>query len=206
VTNAQSLPLQLLKNSSFAAQCPFIVVVPQCPWECAEANRWLPTTLQAVTSLITGHILPNLGGDPGRVYLAGQSMGGHGAWTYAAQQRGLFAAVAVVCGYAHSSEAEAIAHRLRGAAVCIAHAADDSVIPVHASDMMVQQLRALGNMDMLVLRYDHAPGPPMPEFAHLIGHGSYELVFKDSSFYSWLLRHHCKACGPKEAVWEELAT
>ena len=42
VTNAQSLPLQLLSNSSFAESCPFIVVIPQCPWRCATANHWLP--------------------------------------------------------------------------------------------------------------------------------------------------------------------
>ena len=42
----------------------------------------------------------DLRGDPTRVYLTGQSMGGHGAWMFAAQQPRFFAAVAVVCGYA----------------------------------------------------------------------------------------------------------
>ena len=31
INNAQSLPLQLLTNRSFAASFPFITVVPQCP-------------------------------------------------------------------------------------------------------------------------------------------------------------------------------
>mmetsp|Transcript_16585 Transcript_16585/g.47891 ORF Transcript_16585/g.47891 Transcript_16585/m.47891 type:complete len:83 (-) Transcript_16585:2-250(-) len=53
-------------------------------------------------------------------------MGGHGAWTFAAQQPRFFAAVAVVCGYAQGSEQEEeIARRLaRGhssTAVCVYH-------------------------------------------------------------------------------------
>ena len=104
MTNAQSLPLQLLSNRSFMASFPFIAIVPQCPQECAMANHWLSSTLQGVTALLRDWVLTppsegGLGGDRARVYLAGQSMGGHGAWIYAAQQPRLFAAVVVVCGY-----------------------------------------------------------------------------------------------------------
>ena len=98
VTNAQSLPLQLLSNQSFATSFPFISIVPQCPAECAMENHWLAATLQAVTGLVHNWVVPVVGGDPARVYLSGQSMGGHGAWTYAAQQPRLFAGLIVVCG------------------------------------------------------------------------------------------------------------
>jgi len=78
VTNAQSLPLQLLTNKSFAASFPFITIVPQCPWECAQFNGWLDTTLGQLTDVIKWVVNEHVG-DPARVYLAGQSMGGNGA-------------------------------------------------------------------------------------------------------------------------------
>ncbi|KAL1526368.1 hypothetical protein AB1Y20_015081 [Prymnesium parvum] len=118
-------------------------------------------------------------------------MGGNGAWLYAAQQPHLFAAVGVVCGYTHGSAP--IAKRLVASqtAVLVCHSADDSVIPVAASDEMVQALTNRGHPPSLLkfIRYEHAPGPPMPEFSSLVGHGSYELLFRDPAFYSWLLEH-----------------
>mgnify|MGYP001277678549 CR=1 FL=1 len=112
VTNAQSLPWQLVlgNNASFASSCGFIVLVPQCPQVCAEANHWTSLTLQSVASLVHGWVVPTLGGDAHRVYLAGQSMGGHGAWLFAAQQPRLFAAVVVVCGYAQGETEQAWLH------------------------------------------------------------------------------------------------
>ena len=216
VTNAQSLPLQLLNNASFAASFPFITLIPQCPRQCARSNVWLPSTLNRVTRLVEEWAVPILRGDASRVYLTGQSMGGHGAWKYAAEtaarEHRVFAALVVVCGYANDKEEErAFSERLAKARmpVMVVHSADDSVIPVAASDSMVQQLRrrgyaeeASGRSDAPVLaytRYEHAPGPPMPEFAHLTGHGSYELAFRDEAVYKWLLRRACAGCGrPKD--------
>lgn len=224
VTNAQSLPLQLLTNKSFAATFPFIAVIPQCPAQCAHANYWLPTTLQSITALLREWVLsdgpqqPRLGGDRARVHLAGQSMGGHGAWLYAAQQPRLFAAVVVVCGYAQGHrEAKTFAERLARSrsAVAIYHSEDDSVIPVQSSDAMAAALKAAGydadggnaspgsgRLPLKYVRYLQAPGPPMPEFAHLIGHGSYELAFRDAGLYSWLLSQSCQRCSVRPpAPW-----
>lgn len=141
--------------------------VPQCPRRCAENNHWDVATLRVVTQIVNGVVrryggdstrvssnviyllliytlhLYVTGGDSSRVYLVGQSMGGHGAWTFASQQRSLFAAVLVVCGYTNGEgEEEAVAARLVDQAlpVGVVHAADDSVIPVHASDTIVKRL------------------------------------------------------------------
>ena len=208
VTNAQSLPWLLLNNKTFADSFEFVAVIPQCPGYCAELNGWQPQVLRSVTALVQQHIVTDtIGGDPSRVYLAGQSMGGNGAWIYAAQQPRLFAAVAVVCGYAQ--ESTPIARRLVSGqtAVLVCHSADDSVIPVGASDEMVQALTDRGQPAKLLkyVRYEHAPGPPMPEFAHLIGHGSYELIFRDPSLYSWLL-HHRLPPNVAASEWRPLAS
>ena len=107
-------------------------------------NHWLSPTLRSVAALVHEWVQPTLGGDPRRTYLAGQSMGGHGAWIFAAQQPRLFAAVVVVCGYAQGGpEQTEVANRLvrQGVAVHVYHSADDSVIPVAASDEMVDALR-----------------------------------------------------------------
>ena len=228
VTNAQSLPLQLLTNSSFFATFPFVVLVPQCPEACLrDENGWPDAVLQGVARLV-GEVASTHGGDLARVYLAGQSMGGHGAWRFAAQQKNLFAAVVVVCGYGGSlRDQQRIAERLvrSGTAVGVVHAADDSVIAVDESDAMVQAIQGLlhsaraeggtklanevvrpssnppSNDHLLrYWRYAHAPGPPMAEYSHLVGHGSYELAFRDPGLYAWLLRHACVKCAAAAAA------
>ena len=223
VTNAQSLPLQLLTNHTFTERFPFIVVVPQCPTKCMMQNHWLSSTLQGVTALVREWVLhqpdgSGVGGDRSRVYLAGQSMGGHGAWIYAAQQPRLFAAVVVVCGYMQGSrETRTITERLARTRLPVAvyHSADDVVIPVFASDKAVAALRALGYeggsggtddiRPLRYVRYDHAPGPPIEEFANLVGHGSYELAFRDGELYTWLLSQRCTRCAARPHVaWHAL--
>lgn len=203
VTNAQSLPLQLLANTSFAASFPFAVLVPQCPASCAYNNGWQPAVLQQVTALVSS-LVSDLAIDATRVYLAGQSMGGNGAWLYAAQQRKLFAATAVICGYVHPHEEELVSQRLKREPIAVFHSADDVVIPVEASDTMVRLLRAEGNQNVMFTRYEHAPGPPMEEFADLIGHGAYEIAFRDQGFYAWLLQQRCASCGPSATHWRPL--
>ena len=175
-------------------------------------NHWSTPTLRRVSALVQDWAIPTLGTDPHRVYLAGQSMGGHGAWIFAAQQPRLFAAAVVVCGYAQGGDEEAaIAERLakQDLAVSVYHSADDSVIPVAAGDAMVEAVRraaaAASTTAPRYVRYEHAPGPPMEEFAHLIGHGSYELAFRDPALYAWLLGQSCRKCDRPLPPWRPLA-
>ena len=77
-----SLPSLLLGNASFAAAFPFIVLMPQCPAECLEMNRWIPEVLADVDTVLD-KIRSAYHGDPKRTVLTGQSMGGHGIWLYA---------------------------------------------------------------------------------------------------------------------------
>ena len=59
--------------------------------------------------------------------------------------------------------------------------------------------------ELRYVRYETAPGPPMPEFAHLLGHGSYELAFRDAGLYEWLLQQRCRRCDKPLAPWHALA-
>lgn len=205
ITNAQSLPLQLLTNASFASALPFIVLVPQCPARCMQTG-WTHDVLSQVTDLALA-VAREHGGDSARLYLVGQSMGGQGAWLYAAQQSGVFAALAVVCGFVGSDvEAAAVAQRLASTPVAVFHSADDSVVPVFESDHMVRLLRQAGNAAVRYTRYETAPPPPLQEFGNLVGHGSYELAFRDASLYKWLQAHSCPVCAePGAARWVDLS-
>ena len=82
-----------------------------------------------------------------------------------------------------------------GTPVLVVHSEDDSVIPVHAADEVVQALQKHQHPSTKYIRYKHAPGPPMPEYAHLIGHGSYELAFRSDDVYHWMLSHSCDTCA-----------
>ena len=108
--------------------------------------------MRKTAELVEEWVTPSLGGDPHRVYLAGQSMGGNGAWLFAAQQPRVFAAVClasstcriwqagltcliwqvmVVCGYVRGTEeASNVAQRLaRGStAVSVAHSTNDELL------------------------------------------------------------------------------
>jgi len=110
----QSLPLQLKTNSTLRKAFPFIVILPSCPWSCAQKNEWHPNIMQRTTKVIN-EVATRYNGDFNRVSLAGQSMGGNGAWEYASSQKGLFSAVVAICGYLRSNlyEDHEIAKRLR---------------------------------------------------------------------------------------------
>ena len=204
VTNAQSLPWQLLHNRTFASRHPFVTLLPQCPLACAHLNGWQPQTLQMTTRLVREWVVPTLGADATRVSLAGQSMGGNGALIYAAQQPSFFCAVVVVCGYAGTPDDEAaIAARVARDHLPLAvyHSADDSVIPVAAADTLVHAMRR-AHHPVRYVRYEHAPPPPMDEFSHLVGHGSYQLAFNDAATYAWLLEQRCARCARSRHVVE----
>jgi predicted peptidase len=166
-------------------------------------NSWYDDVLAATTTIIK-NVVATYQGDPSRIYLTGQSMGGNGAWMYASQQRHLFAAVVVICGYAQNGLSRKISARLSSTGVGIYHSADDSVIPVSASDDMASILKIQGHGDFKYWRPKHAPGPPMPEYSDLIGHGVYEISFRDPDLYSWLLGHSCSTCGPELTSWLSL--
>lgn len=50
----------------------------------------------------------------------------------------------------------------------------------------------------------HARCASPRRFAHLTGHGSYELAFRDPALYSWLLQQECARCTKPLAAWKPL--
>ena len=94
IMNKQSLPSLLLSNHSFASVFPFVVLCPCSTCTNSGSRGWTSSTFGKVVSLLE-LAMKHAHGDPKRVTLTGQSMGGGGLWHYAARQ-GVWAALVPV--------------------------------------------------------------------------------------------------------------
>lgn len=81
-----------MRTDTMPSGFPFITIIPV-----AAQRGWQPQFQSIIGLVEMAH--RELGGDPAHTYLAGQSMGGNGAWHLAAAYSSLFAAVVPVCGY-----------------------------------------------------------------------------------------------------------
>ncbi|MCX7819338.1 MAG: prolyl oligopeptidase family serine peptidase [Kiritimatiellae bacterium] len=147
---------------------PFIVVAPQCPaddwWDSARQILALRTLLDDV---IAAHRV-----DRDRVYVTGLSMGGFGTWRLAAEFPELFAAIAPICGGGPWYRAGA----LRQVPAWVFHGADDPVVPLRESEVMVEALRRVGAQP----RFTVYPNT---------GHDAWTAAYEGPELYEWLLQH-----------------
>ena len=82
-----------LLDPAYAAKVQHIVILPV-----ARKPNWRHHFKSSMA--LVDMAIAELGGDPDRVSIAGQSMGGHGAYLYASQLApGRFAAVVAICAY-----------------------------------------------------------------------------------------------------------
>ena len=141
---------------------PFIVVSPQCP----KHERWQPVVLDALLD----DLIEKLKVDKSRVYLTGLSMGGQGAWNWAAVSPERFAAIAPICGRADRGAAEVLAKT----PIWVFHGAKDEAVPVEQSERIVAALKKLGS-DVKFTVYPEA------------GHDSWSETYDNPALYEWLL-------------------
>lgn len=141
---------------------PFILVSPQCP----RGQYWSSVVLSAMLDEVASvHRV-----DLDRVYLTGISMGGFGAWELGCTEPERFAAVVPICG---GGDPE-LACRLKEVPVWAFHGAEDDIVPLEASEMMVDALRECeGNV-----RFTVYPN---------VGHDSWTQTYSDRELYDWLL-------------------
>ena len=124
------------------AKFPHVIVAPQCPlkrtWDRSgglEASREQRLVLEILAALRQQYSI-----DPQRIYVAGESMGGFGAWSFAVKWPELFAAAVPLCG---GGNPEFVA-RIREVPVWAFHGAADRTVPVRRSRQMVDALRKAG--------------------------------------------------------------
>jgi predicted peptidase len=140
----------------------FIVISPQC-----QSDHWWRS--EELTALLDD-VVEKYKVDQDRIYLTGLSMGGFGTWSLAGFSPNRFAALVPICGGGDSSVARRLAH----IPVWVFHGAKDPVVPLSASETMVEALKkADGNVKFTV--YPEA------------GHDSWTDAYNDPNLYQWLL-------------------
>jgi predicted peptidase len=144
-------------------ELPMIVVSPQCPSD----HWWRPNELNALLD----EIVEKYQVDQDRIYVTGLSMGGFGTWTLAGYAPERFAALVPICGGGEAFSARRISH----VPVWAFHGAKDSVVPLSASETMVEALKkAKGNVQFTV--YPDAD------------HDSWTETYNNPELYTWLLQ------------------
>ena len=156
----------LARNIAEGENFPFIALSPQCP----QPHVW-PEML-AELAILLDEISSEYAVDTTRIYLTGLSMGGYGTWYLAARYPERFAAIAPICG----GGAWWVPEKLQHMPTWVFHGDADPVVPLTASQTMVDALRELGN-DVQFTVY---PG---------VTHNSWKQTYDNPELYKWLLSH-----------------
>jgi len=166
----------------------FIMVFPQCP-----AGRFWDKELITAAVAELDQSVQEFGGDDSRLYLAGFSLGGYGAWTAAAMYPAKFAAVVPMSGrllprlYERKNAAPeilklsdsekpyaAFAAVLKDTPIWIFHGSEDPIVSVSNSREIAKALREAGNTNVNYTELPHT------------GHVSLTAAFSNSELFTWL--------------------
>jgi predicted peptidase len=176
---------------------PFIVVFPQC----AKGNFWaLPDMAERAVQAVD-QAIRDFHGDPDRVYVTGNSMGGFGTWFLAARYPGRFAALAPICGGVRppswvpipkaarlidldGDPYQSMAQKIGPTPTWIFHGADDWLIPPRESTRMYEALKKIGGE----VRHTEWPG---------VGHAAEVPTYADPALFEWFLQHRRSPAAAK---------
>jgi predicted peptidase len=143
---------------------PFIIVSPQTP----ERSSWDPDALNALLD----DIVSQYAVDIDRIYLTGASMGGSATWRLASAHPERFAAIAPICGTGDPSAAA----RLAEVPTWVFHGAKDELVPLQASQEMVDALKQVGNEAKFTIYPD-------------LGHDAWTATYNNPAVFDWFLSH-----------------
>jgi predicted peptidase len=164
------------------AQFPAFVLAPQCPehkyWAEPDFNIVSPELQVALDILAV--VEKDWSIDADRVYLAGQSMGGLGAWALLQAFPKRWAGALVLCAYDNFTSAQAIAR----VPVWVFQGDADLTVPVTMVRDMIKQLEKAG-------------GKPRYSEYHNVGHEVWVKAFAEPELVPWLAAQ--KRPGTNEA-------
>lgn len=169
---------------------PFVVIFPQS----SRRSSWTARRTEAHALAVLDESLGALPVDPKRVYVVGNSMGGHGALLIASRHPERFAALVAVAGRAGRSSwfptppdavedlprddpYGALAASLARVPAWLVHGEEDGITPADESRKLAAALSARGAEVRLTIY----PGA---------GHaGSWERAYEDPAIFAWLAQH-----------------
>lgn len=143
---------------------PFILVAPQCPEDEAWDSRVLAALLDEVQARYRV--------DENRIYCTGLSMGGYGTWALAMAEPQRFAAIVPICG--GGCLQQLFVQRIRHLPVWCFHGAQDAVVPISESQVLVNKLKQTGGN----VRFTTYPDA---------GHDAWTQTYDDPAVWEWLL-------------------
>ncbi|MBX3255557.1 MAG: dienelactone hydrolase family protein [Chitinophagaceae bacterium] len=176
----------LFVDSANRERFPAIVVFPQCPkdssWSVRARDqsgdsvkfrfpmdqpptRPLQMVMNFIDTLVSSGVV-----DTKRIYLGGLSMGGFGTFELLWRRPGLFAASFPICGGGNPAGAKIYGKNFP---VWVFHGADDNVVPVKNSRVMVEALKEAGAK----VKYTEYPG---------VKHDSWINAFAEPELLPWL--------------------
>lgn len=162
---------QLLKQ--YLKQVPAIVLLPQC-----RPNKYRSDA--AMDKMVTQTLeqtVKEFNADSKRLSLVGVSMGGYGAWHFAAQYHEKFAALVSICGgspLVTGDRFTPIARKIGKTPVWLFHGAEDRIVPVSESRVLVKALEASGGN----VKYN--------EYAD-VGHNVWMNALGEKTLLPWIL-------------------
>jgi len=169
----RTVPAELC-DPSIVHEFPCAILVPQCPknfsWESGIVGGF---TILNVLDRMCDEVLKDARIDSHRVYLVGYSMGGYGAWSWAANSPSRFAAIVPIAGGGDPRTGSVFIDL----PVWAVHGAEDQIVSVEQTRAIISAIREAGGV------------PKYSEIAGL-GHNSWrELFGDDSAILRWLFSH-----------------
>ncbi len=113
--------------------------------------------------------------DPSRIYVTGLSMGGFGSFAAVARRPDFFAAAMPVCGGGDPSTAA----QMKEVPFWVFHGDADKVVPLHASQVMVEALKK----EKAAVKLQVYPG---------VSHDSWTATYQNPEVWKWLFGHKKK--------------
>jgi predicted peptidase len=163
------------------AKNPAFVLAPQCPpgesWSAINDAEMKPSKhLETVVELLRDLQKQYGGIDADRLYVAGQSLGGYGAWALIAEYPGMFAAAIPLCGGGNAARAK----NLVNVSIWAFHGDEDAAVDVKESRKMIEAVRKAGG------------SPKYTEYKG-VGHAVWLRAFAEPELLPWLFAQKRKA-------------
>ena len=120
--------------------------------------------------------------DINRVYLTGASFGGYMTWNIAINYPDKFAAIVPVCGFGVVENLYKYAHlpknliNIKNLPIWVFHGAKDSEVPIKQSEIIVNELKKIGNDVKFTIYPD-------------LDHDCWTVTYHNEELYKWFLKN-----------------